>query len=221
MTTEVPLPLLNEPSTPGAERAWRAASHFHRRLFRLAIHDLSNPLAAARLLAELQRRGASTAEDLEDLTGLLGRAASVLGDLRAIFRDGPCEPVDVGPALELVLALLESEKTRAGVQVLIGRLAEARLLAPRHLLLQWLLAGLLGALDASRAGDVLVLGLEIEDGQVRLDLQASAPATRQPSTEELLCLRELAAELGGRWLVAPGERSSRDPAWALLLRPAR
>lgn len=215
-------------STDGSQEAretallgWRAAIAFHRRIFRLAVHDLSNPLAAARLLAELARRGASSDDDVNALLEQLGIAAERLQGLRVLLREAGPENVELGAVLELAAALIARETERVGARLMVDRAEDLVAMVPRHLLLQVVLAGLLTSLEGAADGDVLILRSRREPGErLLVELESSGRGERPCRPEERLCLDLLAQDLGGIFEVEPGTRPAHDPDWRLVLSPA-
>lgn len=201
---------------------WRAAISFHRRLFGLAVHDLSNPLAAARLLAELGRRGASGQDDLAALLEQLGLAAERLQALRALLREAGPESFAVTTVLELAEKLVAREVDRAGARLLVDLAEEITVVLPRHLFLQAVLAGLLASLRDAQEGDVLILRARCRpaaDGQgdqLLIELESSTRVHHASPPEELLCLEMLAGDLGGRFEILPGEAPA-GPDWRLAM----
>lgn len=200
---------------------WRAAISFHRRLFRLAVHDLSNPLAAARLLAELARRGASGEDDVAALVDQLGVAAERLQGLRALLREGGPESFEVGAALELAFQVVAREVERVGARLLVDLAEEITAFLPRHLLLQATLAGLLATIEDAEDGDVLVLRCRRREGEEEpllvVELESSGRRRRACRPEERLCLEMLASDLDGRFEILPGAGAGNDPDWRLVM----
>lgn len=216
-------------------QSWLAAGRFHRRLLRLALHELANPLAAARLLAELQRRGAGSAEDQLHLADQLGRAATLLGELRALAREGLPEPIATQSTIETVLALTASEASRVGARLIVGHTEDLRVRVPRYLLLQVLVLGVLAVLD--QFGDqggadqesLWVLSQQQEGDEVVFCLEGAAsqpisktdgalsPPRPAGSPADVEAFHAMVREMGGGVLVAPGDRVAHDPAWRFTL----
>lgn len=212
------LPIEADGAGDTALLGWRAANAFHRRIFRLAVHDLSNPLAAARLLAELARRGASSDTDVNALLEQLGVAAERLQGLRVLLREGGPENVELGATLELASSLIAREAERVGVRLLIDRAEDVVAVVPRHLLLQAVLAGLLTSLESGADGDVFILRSRSgPEDRKWVELESSGRGQRSCRPEELLCLELLASDLGGIFEVEPGTRPAHDPDWRLVL----
>jgi hypothetical protein len=205
---------------------WRAAISFHRRLFGLAVHDLSNPLAAARLLAELGRRGASGQDDLAALLEQLGVAAERLQALRILLREGGPESFAVTTLLELAVKLVAREADRAGARLLVDLGEEITVNLRRHFFLQAVLAGLLASLRDAQEGDVLILrarcrqAAEGQGEQLLVELESSTRVREASPPEELLCLEMLASDLGGRFEILPGGAPPAGPEWRLLVEGA-
>lgn len=209
-------------------RGWRAAIAFHRRLFRLAVHDLSNPLAAARLLAELARRGASSADDVAALVEQLGVAAERLQALRALLRQGGAESFEVTAALALAFQLVAREVDRVGARLIVDQAEEMTALLPRHYFLQATVAGLLASIECAEDGDILMLRARLrpagEDGAageatLLIELESSGRRGRTCPAEERLCLEMLADDLGGFFEILPGEKPAGGrpgPDWRLV-----
>jgi len=222
-----------DPSFARAELTlgWRAAIAFHRRLFRLAVHDLSNPLAAARLLAELARRGASSDNDVSALLEQLGVAAERLQGLRALLREGGSESFEVTVALDLAYSLVEREAERVGVVLNVDRAEEINVFLPRHFFLQATIALLLASIESAEDGDVMILRARCRNRQAEsqdspdellIELESSVRRRRVCRPEELLCLEMLAGDLGGFLEITPGQnepgaRPGHDPDWRLVL----
>lgn len=208
-------------------RGWSAAIAFHRRLFRLAVHDLSNPLAAARLLAELARRGASSEDDVAALLDQLGVAAERLQGLRALLREGGPESFEVAAALELAFQVAAREADRVGARLMLDLAEEITAFLPRHLFLQAVLAGLLATIESAEDGEVLVLRArrrriegrraEDEDELLLVELESSGRRRRDLRPEERLCFEMLASDLDGVFEVLPGAGEAADPDWRLLM----
>lgn len=201
---------------------WRAAISFHRRLFGLAVHDLSNPLAAARLLAELGRRGASGQDDVAALLDQLGIATERLQALRILLREGGPENFEVTTLLELAVKLVAREADRAGARLLVDLGEEITVSLRRHFFLQAVLAGLLASLRDAGEGDVLILrarcrpAAEDQVDHLLVELESSTKVRQVSPPEELLCLEMLAGDLGGRFEILPGE-SPTGPDWRLVM----
>lgn len=221
----------DDPARADLRLGWRAALAFHRRLFRLAVHDLSNPLAAARLLAELARRGASSADDVAALVDQLGVAAERLQGLRALLRQGGAESFEVTATLELAFQLVSREVERVGAKLIVDQAEELTAFLPRHFFLQATLAGLLASIESADDGDVLVLrarraaAIDSNRGAaggdlLLVELQSSGKRRRACEAEEKLCLEMLADDLGGRFEILPGDQLAGDPDWRLAI-PAR
>lgn len=208
---------------------WRAAIAFHRRLFRLAVHDLSNPLAAARLLAELARRGASGGDDVAALVDQLGVAAERLQGLRALLREGGPEDFEVGPALELAFQVVAREVERVGARLLVDLAEEITAFLPRHLFLQATIAGLLATIESAEDGDLLVLRSRLrhpevpaedggeEEALLVVELESASRRRRACRPDERLCLEMLASDLDGRFEILPGAGEGNDPDWRLVM----
>ncbi len=231
--SQIPAEARQNDSTTTAEDplrlGWRAAISFHRRLFRLAVHDLSNPLAAARLLAELARRGASGEDDVAALVDQLGVAAERLQGLRALLREAGPESFEVTAALDLAYQVVAREVERVGARLIVDLAEEVTAFLPRHLFLQATLAGLLATIESAEDGDVLVLRarLRADESETKdaeedepllvVELESSVRRRRPCRAEERLCLEMLAGDLGGRFEILPGAGGANDPEWRLAM----
>ncbi len=108
-------------------------------------------------MAELARRGASSADDVAALVDQLGVAAERLQGLRALLRQGGAESFEVTATLELAFQLVSREVERVGAKLIVDQAAELTACLPRHFFLQATVAGLLASIESADDGDVLVL----------------------------------------------------------------
>ncbi|MEM8931807.1 MAG: hypothetical protein AAGE94_11575 [Acidobacteriota bacterium] len=192
------------------------------RALRAGLHDLSNPLAGARMLAEVSRLGddggksGSVVEHLDATNASLRRIRGILAaDLR--------RQICLRAAFAQVVEMVSSELARREVEVEVEALPEDEGHHCEAMVLPFALSMVMAAVSRAAAGDRIVLTLlPCRSGSWLLEAHAvgsrTPPAFPDPAIDPALLAR-LAEDLGGRLTVVPGSRPQRDPEWAVAWPP--
>ena len=195
------------------------------RIVRAGLHDLSNPLSAMRMMAEVAAHGANlpanTPASLRDMTGHLDAAIDTIHNLRSLIHsDSAANELDIDKELRLIATLLRSELSRRDLQLecLVPRGAIA--VAGRNAFRLLITAGLYSTFCRAAPGSQLRLTWSELDGETKR-LSCHLEGSGRPAlTDEMPgadLLRRLAASCDGHFTVAPGERPEGNPDWQIEL----
>lgn len=194
------------------------------RSVRAGLHDLANPLAGVRMLAEVARRRGDDGT-LGEMVRHLDQVQDTLRRLRGLLHVDLRRKLDLRGAFARAGELLASELGRRDVTVEIDALPEESGFHEEAHLLPLALALLLASVGRSAEGDRIVLALVPREDTVCLEAhvagsrRASTPSPPTPGPPdpeiETEFLRVLVSTVGGRLAHAPGARADRDPDWAI------
>ena len=176
------------------------------RTLRAALHDLSNPLAAVRMVAEVAGRGlGDPTKHLRGVASHLDTVSATLTTLRSLVQtDLRSVPLDAIALVHQAVDLLTSELERRGVGVDLSGLQapEPELEASRGSFVLLALGLLLHRLGDAVDGDVLTLSSTQDDDSwtvdVRLRAGGGARSLLPDPFVDAATLRALAAPLEGR-----------------------
>ncbi|MEM1204116.1 MAG: histidine kinase dimerization/phospho-acceptor domain-containing protein [Acidobacteriota bacterium] len=189
------------------------------RVVRILLHDLSNPLAGARLMLEVLRRDSlriDPDELGEDMRRNFHQITGILGSLRRLTQAQGPRRLDVPPLIREAADLLGSELQRRDVtlEVQLGAPSSWTALAGRQELLMVLLGGLLTTVDRTPDGGRLLLCAgDAPPAHWRLELWVRGGELQGDSAIPFDAVARWAEDLGGRMAAGTGD----GPQWALDL----
>ncbi|MEM1177038.1 MAG: hypothetical protein AAGM22_01740 [Acidobacteriota bacterium] len=195
------------------------------RLTRAGLHDLSNPLSALRMMADVSALGgglfgAGAASVMPNVTEHLDAAIDTIHDMRSlIYADGSVQELNVVNEARGVIGLLRSEFSRREVEVSLDAPEDAVAVAGVNAFRLLLASGLLSTTGRAPARSRVVLqwvvGLDTQ--QLSCHVFGDGPARWGDGEPRQRLLHELASTCDARLTVAPGERPDADPDWQVEL----
>ena len=195
------------------------------KLMRILLHDVSNPLAAVRMMAEVASRGSRHYADpgrlTADMVQHLDVAISAMRTLRGLAQAvGRSQSLDAVALFSEAVTILGSELDRRELTVDLSRIAapEPEIVGSRDAFLWLALGALLMTLGRSSEGDVLVIEGTVVEEHWRLQGRLRMGSGPRPWLAE----PDLDFDTVMRWLAPFGGNlrawsATGDPLWVVDL----